>query len=112
MKPTIVAIALLGVAAVLPTHAGMKRETNTVTEENVHQVQGELDRDFGQLLGLLNQADQEKMKANQQEWQKGLAEKISANPNQVLTITFQETGARVCVLESIIEQMKTKESSK
>ena len=112
MKPTIVAIALLGVAAVLPVHAGIKVTTNPATQENVEQVHGELDRDFSQLLGLLNQADQDKMKANQQEWQKSLAQKISANPNQAMAITFQETSARVCVIERIIEQLKAKESSK
>ena len=112
MKPTIVAIALLGVAAVLPVYAGIKVTTNPTTQENVEQVQGELDRDLGQLLGLLDQASQEEMKAKHQEWQKGLAEKIFANPDQALAMTFQETSARVCVIERIIEQLKTKESSK
>jgi len=52
------------------------------------------------------------MKANQKEWQKGLTEKISANPRSGLTISFQETSARVCVIERIIEQLKVKESLK
>lgn len=110
MKSIIVAIALLEVAAALPVHAGIKITTNAITEADVHQVQGEMDRDLGQLLGLLDQANQEKMKANQQEWQKGLTEKISANPDQALAITFQETSARVCVIERIIEQLKAKGS--
>jgi len=54
MKPTIVAIALLEVAAALPVHAEIKVTTNPTTQESVDQVQGEMDRDFGQLLGLLS----------------------------------------------------------
>jgi hypothetical protein len=112
MKRTILAIVLIGVAGALPAHAGIKVTTNQTSQENVDQARGELDRDFRQLVGLLDQENQDKMKANQQEWQKSLAEKISANPEQAMAITFQETSVRVCVIERIIEQLTAKESSK
>jgi len=105
-------IVLLVVTVVLPAQAGIKVTTNPITQEGVQQVQGEMNRDFGQLMGQLDEGNQDKMKANQQEWQKGLNEKTAANPNDALAITFKETSERVCVIDRIIEQLKEKGSQK
>jgi len=112
MRNAILLFVLGGLLLQISAYAGMKNETIAITPESVQKVQTELDRDFGQLISLLDKENQERLKKNEEDWQKSLNEKIAAEPTQALAITSTDTAARVCMIERLIQQLKEKESSK